>query len=140
MPELPARQDASREIKDGSKKFNYHQAENTEKHPKIQQHYDQQWAIALLDQVMKSLEGELEQAGKAKQFEELKGFIAGDYAGTTFAQAAETLNMTEAAAAKAASRMRQRYRELLRQEISQTVAGPDEIEDEICNLFATLDL
>ena len=45
-----------------------------------------------------------------------------------------------AAAKKAASRMRRRYRELLREEISQTVAGPDEIEDEIRNLFATLEL
>jgi len=104
-----------------------------------EQFYDQQWAIALLDQVMKSLEGELAQAGKAKQFEELKRFIAGDHSGTTYAQAGEALNMTEAAAAKASSRMRQRYRALLREEILQTVAGPEEVEDEIRNLFAILE-
>ena len=105
-----------------------------------EQFYDQQWAIALLDHVMKSLEAELGQAGKAKQFEVLKGFIAGDHSGTTYAQAADTLNLTEAAVTKAASRMRQRYRELLREEISQTVAGPSEVEDEIRNLFTTLEL
>ena len=48
--------------------------------------------------------------------------------------------MTEAAAKKAASRLRQRYRELLRDEIGQTVSGPDEVDDEIRNLFATLQL
>jgi RNA polymerase sigma-70 factor (ECF subfamily) len=105
-----------------------------------EQFYDQQWAIALLGQIMERLEFQFEQAGKAKQFEELKGFVIGDHTGTTYAQAAERLKMTVAAAKKAASRMRRRYRELLREEISQTVAGPDEIEDEIRNLFATLEL
>ena len=105
-----------------------------------EQFYDKQWAIALLAQVMERLKSEIDRAGKAKRFEELKGFIIGDHAGTTYAQAAAALNMTEAAAKKAGSRMRRRYRELLREEIAQTVAGPDEIDDEIRNLFATLEL
>ena len=83
---------------------------------------------------------EFNRAAKAKQFEELKGFIIGDHPGTTYAQAAAKLNMTEAAAKKAGSRMRRRYRELLREEIAQTVAEPDEVDDEIRNLFATLEL
>jgi RNA polymerase sigma-70 factor (ECF subfamily) len=37
----------------------------------------------------------------------------------------------------AAHRLRRLYRELLRDEIAQTVAGPDDVEDEIRNLFAT---
>jgi RNA polymerase sigma-70 factor (ECF subfamily) len=48
--------------------------------------------------------------------------------------------MTEAAAKKAGSRMRRRYRELLREEIAQTVEGPAEVDDEIRNLFTTLGL
>jgi RNA polymerase sigma-70 factor (ECF subfamily) len=32
-------------------------------------------------------------------------------------------------------RLRRRFRELIREEISQTVAGPEEIDDEIRNLF-----
>lgn len=103
-----------------------------------EQIYDQQWAIALLNQIMHRLQAELEVAGKREQFEELKGFVIGDHAGTTYADAACQLNLTEAAAKKAASRMRQRYRELLRDEIAQTVADPDEVEDEIRNLFAIL--
>jgi RNA polymerase sigma factor (sigma-70 family) len=105
-----------------------------------EQCYDQQWAIALLGQILERLEVEFEQAGKAKQFNLLKGFIIGDHTGTTYAQVAESLNMTEAAARKSASRMRRRYGELLREEIVQTVAGPDEVDDEIRNLFATLEL
>lgn len=63
-----------------------------------EQFYDQQWAIALLGQIMKELEAEFEQSGKTKLFEELNGFIIGDHAGTTYRQVAEKLNMTEAAA------------------------------------------
>lgn len=105
-----------------------------------EQFYDQQWAIALLGQILERLKGEFDGAGKARQFEELKAFIIGDHAGMTYAQPAAALNVTEAAAKKAASRMRRRYRELLREEIAQTVVGPDEVEDEIRNLFATLKL
>ncbi len=105
-----------------------------------EQFYDQQWAIALLGQIMEQLEAEFEQSGKTKLFEELKGFIIGDHAGTTYGQVAEKLNMTEAAAKKAGSRLRRRYRELLREEIAQTVEGPAEVDDEIRNLFTTLEL
>ncbi len=105
-----------------------------------EQIYDQQWAIALLGQVIEQLEAEFEQSGKTKLFEELKGFIIGDHAGTTYGQVAEKLNMTEAAAKKAGSRLRRRYRELLREEIAQTVEGPAQVDDEIRNLFTTLEL
>ena len=105
-----------------------------------EQFYEQQWAIALLDKTMNRLQSELEEAGKSRQFDQLKGYLIGEHAGTTYAEVAKTLNMTEAAAKKAASRMRQRYRELLRREISETVATQDDVEDEIRNLFSAMEL
>lgn len=105
-----------------------------------EQIYDQQWTITLLGQIMERLERELRRSGKAEQFEELKGFLIGDHTGNTYAQVAVKLNLTEAAAKKAASRMRRRYRELLREEIAQTVEEPGEVADEIRKLFTTLEL
>ena len=105
-----------------------------------EQLYDRQWTIALLGHIMHRLRTEFEEEAKAQQFEELKGFVIGDHSGTTYAEAAERLHMSEAAARKAASRMRRRYRELLREEIAQTVSDPNEVEDEIRNLFTTLKL
>lgn len=105
-----------------------------------EQFYDQQWVITLLGQIMERLEAEFVRNGKLRQFAELKGFIIGDHARTTYTQVAARLNMTEAAAKKAASRMRRRYRELLREEIAQTLASPDEVDDEIRNLFAVMEL
>ena len=105
-----------------------------------EQHYDQEWAISLLDRILERLKAEFGAAGKAVYFEELKGFIIGDHAGTTYADVAARLNITEEAAKKTGSRMRSRYREMLREEITQTVASPDEVDDEIRNLFAILKL
>ncbi|MDA1051399.1 MAG: hypothetical protein O3C40_13085 [Planctomycetota bacterium] len=87
---------------------------------------------------MERLHVEFEAAGKTQLFEELKGFIIGDHAGTTYDDVARRLNMTEGAAKMAASRMRRRYRELLREEIAQTVNGPEEVDEEIRDLFTTL--
>jgi RNA polymerase sigma-70 factor (ECF subfamily) len=53
-----------------------------------------------------------------------------------YADVAKDLGLTAAAARMATSRMRQRYREILREEIAQTVSSPDEIDDEIRQLFA----
>ncbi len=105
-----------------------------------EQLYDRQWAVTLLGQIMERLEDEFVQGGKAKQFQQLREFIIGEHSGTTYSDVASKLNMTEAAARMAAHRMRRRYRELLREEIAQTVAGSDDVDDEIRNLFATLEM
>ncbi len=105
-----------------------------------EQIYDQQWAIAMLARTLERLQGEMERTGRENLFNELKGFIVGNTTGATYAQVSQKLGMSEAAAKKAASRLRRRYQELLRDEISQTVSDPEEIEDEIRNLFTTLSL
>ena len=56
----------------------------------------------------------------------------------SYAQLAVTLGMTEAAIKKAAQRLRGRYREILREQIAQTVDHLNEVEDEIRALFAIL--
>jgi RNA polymerase sigma-70 factor (ECF subfamily) len=103
-----------------------------------EQLYERQWTLTLLARVMQCLAEEFAQSGKQEQFEELKGFLIGDHSERTYAESADRLQTTEAAAKMFASRMRKRYRELLRAEIAQTVTGPEEIDDEIRNLFETL--
>ncbi len=103
-----------------------------------EQLYDQQWAITLLSRILERLESEFEQAGKLRQFECLKGCIVGDHTGTTYADVAATLGTTEAAAKQATSRIRRRYREMLRDEIAETVETTEAVDDEIRNLFVIL--
>ncbi|MEM7393089.1 MAG: sigma-70 family RNA polymerase sigma factor [Verrucomicrobiota bacterium] len=103
-----------------------------------EQLYDKQWGLTLLDRVMDRLQHDFESTGKSGQFEALKGFLIGDHPGQTYADVAVELSMTESAVKKAASRMRQRYRRLLREEIRQTVSCPEDVEDELRRLFTVL--
>ncbi|HZU39211.1 MAG TPA: hypothetical protein VFA18_25015 [Gemmataceae bacterium] len=103
-----------------------------------EQLYERQWAVTLLARIMQRLQQEFDQAGKGDQFEALQGFLIGEHPGLTYANVAAALPLTEAAARMAASRMRRRYRELLREEIAELVAEPGEIDNEIGKLFATL--
>lgn len=70
----------------------------------------------------------------------LQPFLSIDRESANYADAAEQLDMSESAARVAAHRFRKRYRELLKQEIANTVAKPEEIEDEIRHLFQCLSL
>ena len=98
--------------------------------------FEREWAVTLLARVMHRLQRDMERSGKGRQFELQKHFLNGDGAEFTFADVAAELGQSEAAARMAASRLRQRYRELLRDEIAQTLTSKDDIDDEIRSLFA----
>ena len=99
--------------------------------------FEQQWALTLLNQVLARLQAEMTADGKTALFDALKDHLTGSQA-VGYATTAARLGMTEGAVKVAAHRLRQRYRELLREEIAQTVASPDEIEEEVRYLFACL--
>lgn len=105
-----------------------------------EQIFDRQWAITLLDKTIDRLASECATAGKSRQFELLRGYLVGDSSGATYAEVAAELGSTEGAVKQGASRLRRRYRELLREEIAQTVASPEEVTEEIHNLFSALQL
>ena len=100
--------------------------------------YERRWALTLLDQVIGHLEREFVDAGKLATFEHLKGFLTGGRDSPPYRQVAEELAMTEGAVKVAVHRLRRRYRELLKEEIAQTVVEPEEIEDELRALFAAV--
>ncbi len=98
--------------------------------------YDRRWAMAVLDQVMARLRTEMAGAGKLAHFEALKFCLTGEK--NTYAEVGARLAMSEGAVKVAVHRMRDRYRALLRAEIAETVATPEEIEDELRALMAAL--
>jgi len=100
--------------------------------------FEQQWAMTLLDQVLARLREEFTVAGKGALFEELKMFLTGEKRPISYGELAFKLQTTEPALKMAVSRMRQRYGELLRAEIGNTVASPAEVDDELRALFAAL--
>jgi RNA polymerase sigma-70 factor (ECF subfamily) len=84
--------------------------------------YDRRWATTLLELTLQRLGEEETARGRAKHFDELQPFLAGEGQRAGYAEAAERLGLSIAAARMAASRLRGRYRELLREEILRTVA------------------
>jgi DNA-directed RNA polymerase specialized sigma24 family protein len=100
--------------------------------------FDRAWAVRLLELVVARLRGEFETKGRIVEFEALQPFLAGKHADASYDLAATQLAMTPAAVRQAAHRLRKRYRELLRAEVAETVAGEDEIDDEIRGLFQAL--
>lgn len=100
--------------------------------------YEQRWALTLLDQAKARLKEEYAQAGKANSYERLRVFESGDPGGSTYAEIAAELGLTERAVKSAAHRLRQRYGELVREEVAHTVGSPAEIDEELRHLLAVL--
>ncbi|MCL4788512.1 MAG: RNA polymerase sigma factor [Verrucomicrobia bacterium] len=100
--------------------------------------YDRGWAAVLLDRAFKALRAEFEHAGKLDLFERLKVFVWGEKNALSYAEMAGQLGMTEGAVKVAVHRMRQRYGELLRAEVAQTVSTPTEVNDELRYLVSVL--
>lgn len=100
--------------------------------------YERRWALALLEQVYRRLEEEFRRVGKEKHFAALRVALTGERSAVPYAELGRQLNMTEAAVKMAVHRLRQRYRELLRESIADTVSGPEEVEDELRYLLQIL--
>ena len=103
-----------------------------------EQLFEKQWAVTLLDLTVAHLRDEFVAAGKQTQFEMTKIFLTGEKQAAAYAALAAKLGTTEAALKMAVSRMKQRYGELLRAEIANTVSGPEEIDEELRALFGAL--
>jgi len=100
--------------------------------------FERRWAMTLLEQVLNRLQAEFVAVGKAKAFEDMKIFLIEERSEISYGEIAQRLDMTPGALKVAIHRLRQRYAELLRMEIAETVDSPAEVEDEIRHLFAAL--
>jgi RNA polymerase sigma factor (sigma-70 family) len=98
--------------------------------------YDRRWALTLLEQVLARLRAEFSAAGKAELFEALKPTLTGEKA--PYAGIAARLGMSEGAVKVAVHRLRDRYRDLIRAEIAETVETDAEVDDELRHLLAAL--
>src|SRR5712671_2369728 len=90
-----------------------------------------QWALTVLKQTMDALEVECESGGKAALFQEVKNLLSGEREAGTYVGISQRLAMNEGAVRVAVHRLRQRYGELLRSEIGQTVDTTEEVEEEM---------
>ncbi len=91
--------------------------------------FERRWALTLLEQVVVRLRDEYHDKGKGQLFDACKGHLTGS--GPSYSDLARLLEMSEGSLRVAVSRMRGRYRELLKQEVAATLADPEIANDEL---------
>jgi RNA polymerase sigma factor (sigma-70 family) len=100
--------------------------------------YERRWAATLLERVFARLGQEYRESGRGALFDQFEQLLTNQNERTSHARIAEDLIMTENAVNQAFHRYRQRYRELLHEEIAHTVAMPGDIQDELQHLVRVL--
>jgi len=100
--------------------------------------YERRWALSVLDQVLARLGDEYRSAGNIQLFDRLQKSLTNEPDRATPAQTADDFGMTESAVRQASYRLRQRYRQVLREEIAHTVLAAGDVEDELRHLVAVL--
>jgi RNA polymerase sigma factor (sigma-70 family) len=103
-----------------------------------EQMFEKQWALTLLESVLNRLRLDFVQESKGALFQTLEPCLIGSREAQPYADLAAKLGMTEGAVKMAVSRLRERYRECLKDEIAQTVASPAEVDEELRHLFRVL--
>lgn len=100
--------------------------------------FERRWAETVLDQARSSLRQDYIESGKREVFDTLERFLGSRTRFGDYAEAARILELTPGAVAVAAHRLRQRYRESVREAVRPTVASPSDIESEMHHLFELL--
>jgi DNA-directed RNA polymerase specialized sigma24 family protein len=98
--------------------------------------FDRAWAITLLGRVTARLRDEHVSAGREEFFDALSPYLAGRSQDASHAAIMDQLGLSGPAVRVAIHRLRQRYRHILREEISRTVACNSDVEDELRLLIA----
>ena len=100
--------------------------------------FEKSWALTVLEKTMVSLRADSTRKGKEDVFDHLKVYLTTEKDEIPYRDMAEKLKMSEGSVRIAVHRLRRQYRKLLRDEIAQTVATEDQIDEEIEQLFAAL--
>ena len=100
--------------------------------------FDRQWALTLLSKVRDRMRREYEAAGQIERYNGLRIYLLDGAESVSYGETATNLGLTESAVKSAVYKIRQRFGELLRAEISRTVESEDEVDDELRHLIEAL--
>jgi RNA polymerase sigma-70 factor (ECF subfamily) len=100
--------------------------------------FDRQWALTLIRLTTNRLRREFTAAGKPDDYDALKTCLLAERGAIDYATVAKQLGVNEGAARVAVHRLRKRFREIYREEISQTLAEGADLDAELRHLGAAL--
>jgi len=104
----------------------------------LEQLFERRWAQTVLDRALRRLSEEYYASGKGTLLEKLKDVQPGEHGALSYAQLGAEMGMTEVAIKSAVHRFRRRHREILREEIAQTVTRPEDVDAEIRYLITVV--
>jgi len=101
-------------------------------------YFDHQWALAVMERALGTVQSRFDVSGKERQFDVLKPWLIGDTDNLSQAEAADQIGMTIGAVKVAVHRLRRSFRDAVQSEIAQTVDSPEEIAEELRYLIEML--
>ena len=107
-------------------------------HRSPEDEYHRQWALTVLNSVLKKIEREFQLVGKTELFESLRPMLSVGRDDIKYSAISQKLQLSESAVKVAAHRLRRRYRQQLEREIASTVRSADDVSLEIAELFRVL--
>ncbi len=106
--------------------------------PSPESTFEREWALQILQRSLAALEMEYVESGRRELFDALSPALTDAAESPRYSSIADARGMSRDAIKMAASRLRKRYRELIRQTIRGTVASDDDVESELADLFRAL--
>ena len=100
--------------------------------------FDLRWAATVAEEALRRLAEECESRGRRRMFAVLGKYLTADRLEVSYANLSASLGVPETSVKRLLHHLRGRFRTLLREEVSQTVKSPAEVEDEIRYLCAAL--
>lgn len=107
-------------------------------HVTPEQEYDRRWCLATLDNALERLRLEAETSGVGELFQATKGYLGGDENEENLDELSARLGIGLSALKMRLSRWRGRYRQLIREEVAQTVPRASDVDEEVRHLLAAL--
>ncbi len=101
-------------------------------------YFDHEWALALINLGLKTVEAKFKKSGKSLHFETLKPWLMGEASTLSQADAASILKLSPGAVKVSIHRLRKDFSDAIRAEIAQTVDTPGEVSDELRYLIEVL--
>tara|TARA_R110002072_G_scaffold287242_1_gene452606 strand:- start:58526 stop:59230 length:705 start_codon:yes stop_codon:yes gene_type:complete len=94
-------------------------------------YFDRQWALAVVQDAIDTLQSEAESNGDVAKFEVLQRWLVTPSSHDTAIDAARSLDMSDGAFKVAVHRLRKRFRHIVVARITTTVDDPVEVQDEL---------
>jgi RNA polymerase sigma-70 factor (ECF subfamily) len=93
--------------------------------------FDRRWALDLLERARVRLREHYQASEKGRRFELLESYLPGEQPIATQAEIGCQLGLNENAVKQEVHRMKKLFAELLRGEVAQTVAQPEDVDEEL---------